>query len=356
VSALHHSFGVGESRKQVLHDMNLDLTPGEITIMTGPSGSGKTTLLTVIGALRSVQKGSIFTLGRQLSQLSPRELVEVRRGIGFIFQGHNLFDSLTARENVNMAIELTIRDPRERDRRAAEILTRLGLGERMAYKPQALSGGQKQRVAVARALVNRPKLILADEPTAALDKDSGRDVVNILKTLAQEEQATILIVTHDTRILDVADRIVNMIDGRIVSDLAVKQTAAIVEVLRKCPLFAEHPPAMLVEFAERVKRESFVAGQAIIRQGEVGDKFYIIESGAVDVSGERDDVPFKSIALGAGDFFGEVALLTGAPRNATVVAREPVTALTLAKEHFDQALQRSRTLEEQLREVLYRRG
>jgi putative ABC transport system ATP-binding protein len=205
VRGLSHSFGLADNRKRVLHDNNLDLLPGEIIIMTGPSGSGKTTLLTLVGALRSVQEGSVFALGRELSGLNPRELVEVRRGIGFIFQAHNLFDSLTARENVNMAIELTLGDPRERDRRAAEILTKLGLGQRMTHKPQALSGGQKQRVAVARALVNRPKLILADEPTAALDKDSGHDVVEILKTLAAEEQATILIVTHDTRILDVAD-------------------------------------------------------------------------------------------------------------------------------------------------------
>jgi putative ABC transport system ATP-binding protein len=356
VRALNHFFGLAENRKQVLHDNNLDLMPGEIIIMTGPSGSGKTTLLTLIGALRSVQDGSIFALGRELGQLNPRELVEVRRGIGFIFQAHNLFDSLTARENVNMAIELTLSDPGERDRRAAEILTKVGLGQRMTHKPHALSGGQKQRVAVARALVNRPKLILADEPTAALDKDSGRDVVNILKSLAKEEQATILIVTHDTRILDVADRILNLVDGRIVSDVAVKQTVVIVEFLQKCPLFAQQPATMLAEFAERMKRESFETGEALIRQGEVGDKFYVIESGTVDVTGEKDGAAFQGIILAKGDFFGEVALLTGAARNATVIAREPVEVFTLAKEHFDQALQRSKTLEERLRDALYRRG
>ena len=268
VRALNHSFGLAENRKRVLYDNNLDLMPGEIIIMTGPSGSGKTTLLTLIGALRSVQEGSVFALGRELNKLKPRELVEVRRGIGFIFQAHNLFDSLTARENVNMAIELSLDDAQER----------------MHHKPQALSGGQKQRVAVARALVNRPKLVLADEPTAALDKDSGRDVVNILKTLAHEEQATILIVTHDPRILDVADRIVNLVDGRIISNVAVRQALKIAEFLRKVPLFADQPPAMLAEFAERMKIESFAPGEAIIRQGEVGDKFYIIDSGEVEVS------------------------------------------------------------------------
>ena len=277
----------------------------------------------------------------------------IRRGIGFIFQGHNLFDSLTARENVNMALELTLHDPRERDRRAAEILTRLGLGERMSHKPQTLSGGQKQRVAVARALVNRPKLILADEPTAALDRDSGREVVNILKTLAAEEKATILIVTHDTRILDVADRIINLVDGRIISDVHVKQAVRIAEFLQRCPLFATQPAAMLAEFAERMERVLFEPGETIIRLGGTGDKFYIIESGVVEVMTTRGET---GVTLAAGDYFGEVALLTGAPRNATVVAREPVEVFTLAKEHFDQALQRSKTLEERLRDVLYRRS
>jgi putative ABC transport system ATP-binding protein len=356
VRDLSHAFGIKENRKRVLHDNNLELMPGEIVIMTGPSGSGKTTLLTLIGALRSVQEGSIFAVGRELRDLSPPQLVEVRRGIGFIFQAHNLFDSLTARENVNMAVELMARDRQERDRRSVEMLSRLGLGERMAYKPQALSGGQKQRVAVARALVNHPKLILADEPTAALDKDAGREVVSILKTLAQEDQSTILIVTHDTRILDVADRIINLIDGRIVSDLPIKQTVVIVEFLQRCPIFAQQPVAMLAEFAALMERETFDSGEVIIQQGEAGDKFYIIESGSVDVTREKNDVHSNGVVLGAGDFFGEVALLTGAPRNATVVARGPVTVLTLAKEHFDQALRRSKTLEERLRDVLYRRG
>src|SRR5215216_3156707 len=185
VRALNHAFGIEQNRKRVLHENNLDLMPGEIVIMTGPSGSGKTTLLTLIGALRSVQKGSIFAFGRELRDLSPPQLVKMRREIGFIFQAHNLFDSLTARENVNMAVELTLRDARERDRRSAEILQRVGLGHRLEEKPQALSGGQRQRVAVARALVNRPKLILADEPTAALDANSGAAVVTLLQHLAR---------------------------------------------------------------------------------------------------------------------------------------------------------------------------
>ncbi|MCA6600802.1 MAG: ATP-binding cassette domain-containing protein, partial [Pseudanabaena sp. M57BS1SP1A06MG] len=143
--------------------------------------------------------------------------------IGFIFQAHNLFHSLTARQNVMMSTDLYPNDfhnvaPASR---AAEILGQLGLAERVDYKPHALSGGQKQRVAIARALVNRPKLILADEPTAALDKKSGRDVVTLMQKMAKEENITILMVTHDNRILDVADRIINLVDGNLESDNVV---------------------------------------------------------------------------------------------------------------------------------------
>ena len=171
-----------------------------------------------------------------------------------------------------------------------------------------------------------------------------------------DDRTAILIVTHDTRILDVADRILNLVDGRIVSDMAVKQVVAIVEFLEKCPLFAQQSAAMLAEFAGRMRRESFARGEALVRQGEIGDKFYIIESGTVEVSGERDGTPFAGVILSHGDFFGEVALLTGAPRNATVTAREPVQVFTLAKDHFDQARRQSKTLEERLRDALYRRG
>lgn len=214
---LNYFFGQGELQKQVLYDINLDLLPGQIVIMTGPSGSGKTTLLTLIGALRTVQDGSLKVLGRELVGMGRGQLVEVRRNIGFIFQAHNLFDSLTASQNVEMAVEL-MPNWRTKREQAVAMLTRLGLGERVDYKPRALSGGQKQRVAIARALVNQPTLILADEPTAALDKKSGREVVELMQQLAKERNCTILMVTHDNRILDIADRIVSLVDGRLESD------------------------------------------------------------------------------------------------------------------------------------------
>ena len=214
---LNFFFGQGDLRKQVLYDINLELPYGQIVIMTGPSGSGKTTLLTLIGALRTVRQGSLSVLDQEIVGLGRSQLVDVRRNIGFIFQAHNLFDSLTASKNVEMAIELT-EDWQEKRERAVEMLTQLGLSDRVDYKPKSLSGGQKQRVAIARALVNQPPLLLADEPTAALDKKSGRDVVTLMQKLAKEEGRTILMVTHDNRILDVADRIITMVDGRLETD------------------------------------------------------------------------------------------------------------------------------------------
>ncbi|WP_008307711.1 DevA family ABC transporter ATP-binding protein [Leptolyngbya sp. PCC 6406] len=214
---LDYHFGRGDLKKQVLFDISIDLPPGQIVIMTGPSGSGKTTLLTLIGALRSLQSGSLRVLGKEVVGLGKHQLVEVRRNIGFIFQAHNLFASLTACQNVEMAVELVGRFGNKRAQ-AVDMLTRLGLADRVDYKPEALSGGQKQRVAIARALVNQPKLILADEPTAALDKKSGRDVVTLMQILAREQGCTVLMVTHDNRILDVADRIINLVDGALASD------------------------------------------------------------------------------------------------------------------------------------------
>jgi len=224
---LNFHYGEGDLFKQVLFDINLDIYPGQIVILTGPSGSGKTTLLTLIGALRTIQDGSLRVLGQELKGLSQNKLVQTRKSIGFIFQAHNLFYSLTARQNVMMSTDLYPKSGNVAPAsRAANILGQLGLEERVDYKPHALSGGQKQRVAIARALVNHPKLILADEPTAALDKKSGRDVVTLMQKMAKEENITILMVTHDNRILDVADRIVNLVDGNLESDNVVNDGMA----------------------------------------------------------------------------------------------------------------------------------
>lgn len=217
IKNLNHHFGKGDLIKQVLFDINLELSQGEIVIMSGPSGSGKSTLLSLIGGLRSVQKGSIKNLGKELKGSTEQQLVEVRRQLGYIFQAHNLLPFLTVQQNVQMSIELDDNlDRQQTDERAKAILKEVGLEERINYYPENLSGGQKQRVAIARALVRHPKLILADEPTAALDSKTGRDIVCLMQRLVREQQCTILLVTHDNRILDIADRLLHMEDGRLI--------------------------------------------------------------------------------------------------------------------------------------------
>ncbi|MGB7249324.1 MAG: DevA family ABC transporter ATP-binding protein [Phormidesmis sp.] len=216
VHQLNHFFGSGKLRKQALFDINMEIATGEIVIMTGPSGSGKTTLLTLIGGLRSAQSGRLNVVGHELCDATENQLVKARRNNGYIFQAHNLHGSLTALENVQMGLEVQGNlSKSQRHRQASAMLEQVGLGDRLHYYPADLSGGQKQRVAIARALVSRPKIVLADEPTAALDKKSGRDVVNIMHDLAKQQGCTILLVTHDNRILDIADRIVYMEDGRL---------------------------------------------------------------------------------------------------------------------------------------------
>lgn len=218
---LNHYFGEGDTRKQAIFDVNLEVTPGQLTILMGPSGSGKTTLLTLIGCLRDVHDGSVTVLGHEVREAPERLLVALRRRLGFIFQAHNLHESLTATQNVLMGLQVHGSGDAAQQRRAAHhILDLVGLADRRDYLPGSLSGGQKQRVAVARALVSNPEIVLADEPTAALDKASGHNVVEMLKALGRERGTTTVMVTHDPRILEMADRIITLEDGRIVSDVA----------------------------------------------------------------------------------------------------------------------------------------
>ncbi|MEX1324079.1 MAG: ATP-binding cassette domain-containing protein, partial [Synechococcaceae cyanobacterium] len=198
--------------------VELRIEPGEVVLLTGPSGCGKTTLLTLVGALRQVQQGSVRVLGQELAGAGRSTRQRLRRRIGMIFQGHNLLRCLTAEQNVQMGADLL---PglgyRARRDRAREWLRAVGLEDHLAKLPHDLSGGQKQRVAIARALAAQPQLLLADEPTAALDSRSGRDVVELVQRLAREQGCAVLMVTHDPRILDVADRLVRMEDGRLFS-------------------------------------------------------------------------------------------------------------------------------------------
>ncbi len=352
---LQHYYGEGDLRKQVLFDNTLDIAAGEIVIMTGPSGSGKTTLLTLIGTLRTVQEGSLNVLGHELHGATASQLVEIRREIGFIFQAHNLFESLTAFQNVRMSMELFGFTPQQMKDRATEVLTRLGLEHRIHYKPGKLSGGQKQRVAIARGISHKPRLILADEPTAALDEVSGREVVTLFQQLASEDGCSILMVTHDNRILDVADRIVNMVDGRIKSNVNVQESSVICEFLQKCPVFAGFTPRTLTEIADKMWLEEYEAGARVIRQGDPGDKFYLIRQGTVDVIVESAGSRRVVATLADGNFFGEAALLTGEPRNASVFAKTDTVLYALGKDDFQAAIETSASFEEELRKALFDR-
>jgi len=349
---VNFSYGEGEARFQVLFDNRIDIAPGQLVVMTGPSGSGKTTLLTLIGGLRSLQEGRIEVLGHDLSGLGPRELVRVRRDIGFIFQLHNLFESLTAYENVKMAVQLAgVGSAAHIREGAVGILERLGLGHRIDHKPHSLSGGQRQRVAIARALANRPKLVLADEPTAALDKDASHTVVQLFKEMTVEHGTAILMVTHDHRIIELADRLVHMVDGRIVSDIVLNDALRICEFLKGVEAFKNLTPHELTNVAERMTRRQFMPGEVIIREGEVGEELFLISEGEVEIDREGREVA----RLGPGDFFGELALMSGNPRNANVVATRPVDTYVLGKDDFDAAIQASTSFREQLRRVYFAR-
>jgi len=215
-SQLCHAFGKGNLRKSVLSDVSLTLQSGEVVILEGPSGSGKTTLLTLLGALRSVQTGQLQVLGTELHGAKKPRLIKTRSQIGYIFQHHNLLACLSAWENVSTSLRLHPEIAKSDYRaQAATLLEAVGLGDKIDAYPENLSGGQKQRVAIARALVSHPQLILADEPTSSLDSHSGREVVEIMQRLAKEDGCTVLLVTHDNRILDIADRILHMEDGQL---------------------------------------------------------------------------------------------------------------------------------------------
>ena len=218
VNNLTHFYGVDENKKKVINNVNFFIERGELVLLKGPSGCGKTTLLTLIGALRTCQSGDLTVLNNQLNGASRKTRQKLRKNIGMIFQGHNLLRCLTAEQNVQMGADL-IKGLTYLQRReiARQWLSAVGLQDHHKKFPSELSGGQKQRVAIARALSADPKLLLADEPTSALDSVTGREIVSLLRQLAKEQNCSVLMVTHDPRISDMADRILNMEDGKIYS-------------------------------------------------------------------------------------------------------------------------------------------
>jgi len=275
ISNVNHYYGSGELRRQILHDVSVEIRTGEIVIVTGPSGSGKTTLLTLIGALRSTQEGTVQVLGSELRGASSRVLERVRRDIGYIFQAHNLLDALDATQNVMMSLLLDRASKREAKKKAEEWLDAVGLGELVKHHPSEMSGGQRQRVAIARALAGAPRIVLADEPTASLDKQSGREVVELMQNLARKQGVTVLLVTHDNRILDIADRIVHLEDGRLTTFIehVTASTQHMMDMLarnnRKGDLqrrIAEAPAEQLPELLAQVT----VSSEEFLRVTELG--------------------------------------------------------------------------------------
>jgi putative ABC transport system ATP-binding protein len=246
--------------------VSAEIVAGEIVILTGPSGSGKTTLLTLMGALRATQEGSLRILGRELRHASATALMEVRRQIGFIFQFHNLLRALSAVDNVVMGLQKHLGLPKqEAYRRAREMLASVGLEQHAHQHPDQLSGGQKQRVAIARALAARPQIVLADEPTGSLDRDSGREVVSRLHDLAKQDGAAVVLVTHDNRILDVADRIIHLEEGRLstFTEAVRSSTQRLLATLTRSSRtpeviaqVAEMPPARFTHFLEGLTAEA----------------------------------------------------------------------------------------------------
>ena len=204
----------GTERFQALKNIDLEVKSGDIQLLMGPSGSGKTTLLSILAGILTPTAGSVSLLGEEISKLSSSKLAKFRlENIGFIFQGFNLFPALTALENVEVALNLKGIRRAAAQRQASDLLDQVGLSQQRKRHPQDLSGGQKQRVAIARALAGNPRLIMADEPTAALDSHNGHAVIELLRNLAKEKGRTVLIVTHDPRIIDVADSVAYLEDG-----------------------------------------------------------------------------------------------------------------------------------------------
>ena len=274
IHGVTHAYQEGKLQNQVLHGIDLTIQPGSNVFLTGYSGSGKTTLISLIGCLRSVQSGSLRLLGQELNKASEKRLREMRLHIGYVFQHFNLLDFMNIRQNVQQSLELQPDFTRKgAKRRSEEMLDQVGLGDRVNAYPCELSGGEKQRVAIARALVHKPRLLIADEPTAALDTATGRDIIDLVQTLSKQQSSAAIVVTHNMRILDGADEIFHMVDGRL--GTAVSEQISLV--------FPTLNDRLLTRVADRTERRVFQPGDTIIRQGDVAESFFILIKGAVDV-------------------------------------------------------------------------
>ncbi len=221
-------YQMGTSEVNALRGVNLTVMNDEIVSIVGPSGSGKTTLLNIIGTLDKPTRGNVFLEGKNVSKMSERELTQIRRHkIGFVFQFHNLIPVLDALENVELPMIIAGKSREERKERAKHLLKLVGLEDRMHHRPSELSGGEQQRVAIARALANKPKLILADEPTGELDTDNSKLVMRILKEAVSEEGGTLIVVTHNEMVANMAKRIITIRDGKIINDKVVNEISPV---------------------------------------------------------------------------------------------------------------------------------
>jgi putative ABC transport system ATP-binding protein len=235
----------GATELRALQGVELEVRAGELTLLMGPSGSGKTTLLSILGCILRASDGKLEVLGEDVSALAESELPRIRReAIGFVFQGFNLFPTLTAAENVALALDVRGQRGAAARKRAEELLAEVGLVQKARSFPADLSGGQKQRVAIARALAGDPPILLADEPTAALDSTSGRTVIELLQRLAREHGRAAVLVTHDPRILSFGDRIIHLEDGRI-----VKEETSVMNAMETAPFLDGHAGAQAISQA-----------------------------------------------------------------------------------------------------------
>jgi len=224
IHALNKDFPVGDEKVRVLFDIEAEIRMGELTMLVGPSGCGKTTLISIVTGILSASSGSVSLLGQSLGALSDKAKVLLRRkNIGFIFQQYNLLPSLTAAENAALPLLAAGASNASATEAARKVLQQIGMEGQTEKFPRQLSGGQQQRVAIARALVHNPKLIVCDEPTAALDAKTGSAVMDILRLVANDKGRAVVVVTHDNRIYHFADRILEMSDGRIIGDYTAQQ-------------------------------------------------------------------------------------------------------------------------------------
>ena len=315
IQNLNHYYPEGKERRQVLSNINLMLKPGKIVFLTGESGSGKTTLISLIGCLRSVQEGSLKILGEELCGANEDQLTKLRCHLGYVFQHFNLLDFMTIRQNVQVSLELQENcEPHKAIFQSESMLHEVGLGKRANAYPRELSGGEKQRVAIARALVHRPKLVLADEPTAALDSKTGREVLKLFHDLAKQQGSTVLIVTHNLRILDFADEILKIEDGQL--EFGQLEFAFVEQLSLVMPTLTYQ---QLSEVSKNIGMHTYKPGSKIINQGDSAKNFFILLEGMVDIV--QDNTAGESVflgRLGKGNFFGQIPLLKGSEHRANI--------------------------------------